>query len=80
VGRVDPHQIPRLEEVRTNLVDRLQEAKNQGWLGEVAAIETTMAAAAYKLETMRTQVVQQTLTHPGMPDLRSAPGRSSSNT
>ena len=36
--RVDPTQMPRLEEIRANLVDRLQEAKDQGWLGEVAAI------------------------------------------
>ena len=37
--------MPRLEEIHANLVDRLQEAKEQGWLGEVAAIETTLAAA-----------------------------------
>lgn len=48
--RVDPAQKPRLEEIHANLVDRLAEAKEQGWLGEVAAIETTMAAAAQKLE------------------------------
>jgi hypothetical protein len=42
-----------LEEIHANLVDRLDEAKEQGWLGEVAAIETTMAAAAQKLEAMR---------------------------
>ena len=41
--------MPRLEEIRANLGDRLQEAKEQGWLGEVAAIETTLAAAAQKL-------------------------------
>ena len=38
-------QMPRLEEIHANLADRLQEAKDQGWLGEVAAIETTLAAA-----------------------------------
>ena len=48
--RVDPAQMPRLDEIRTNLGDRLQEAKEQGRLGEVAAIETTLAAAAQKLE------------------------------
>src|SRR5258706_2010081 len=31
--RVDPAQIPRLEEIRANLGDRLQEAREQGWLG-----------------------------------------------
>jgi hypothetical protein len=34
-----------LEEIGASLVDRLQEAKEQGWMGEVAAIETTMDAA-----------------------------------
>ena len=43
--RVDPAQRPRLEEIHANLLDRLQEAREQGWLGEVAAIETTLAAA-----------------------------------
>jgi hypothetical protein len=46
-------QMPRLEEIRANLADRLREAREQGWLGEVAAIETTQAAAAQKLEAMR---------------------------
>jgi hypothetical protein len=44
--RVDPAQMPRLEEIHANLGDRLQEAREQGWLGEVAAIEATLAAAA----------------------------------
>ncbi|MFF2410469.1 hypothetical protein [Streptomyces sp. NPDC058092] len=38
--RVDPTRMPRLEEIHTNLIDRLQEAREQGWLGEAAAIET----------------------------------------
>lgn len=50
--------MPRLEEIRTNLVARLQEAKDQGWLGEVAAIETTMAAATQKLEAMQALATQ----------------------
>jgi hypothetical protein len=29
--------MPRLEGIHANLVDRLREAKEQGWLGEVAA-------------------------------------------
>jgi hypothetical protein len=35
--RVDPAQKPRLEEIHVNLIDRLAEAKQQGWFGEVAA-------------------------------------------
>jgi len=74
--RVDPAQMPRLEEIHANLLDRLQEAKEQGWLGEVAAIETTMAAAAQKLEAM--QAASQRPPVPlGMPELRPLAGRSS---
>ena len=54
--------------------DRLQEAKEQGWLGEVAAIETTLAAAAQKLEAMR---ALDNAVHLGMPDIRVSTGRSS---
>jgi integrase len=75
--RVDPAQMPRLEEIRANLSDRLQEAKDQGWLGEVAAIETTLAAAAQKLEVMRATTTRPAVTHLGMPDVRPAAGRSS---
>jgi hypothetical protein len=67
--------MPRLESIHANLVARLQEAKEQGWLGEVAAIETTMAAAAQKLEAIRTLAAQHTTTDLGMPGLRSALGR-----
>ena len=75
--RVDPAQMPRLEEIRANLGDRLQEAKDQGWLGEVAAIETTLAAAAQKLQAMRGLTARNTTVHLGIPDVRSAAGRSS---
>jgi hypothetical protein len=49
---------------------------NQGWVGEVAAIETTMAAAAQKLKTMRGLTARSTTLHLGMPDVRHAAGRS----
>ncbi len=75
--RVDPAQIPRLEEIRANLGDRLTEAREQGWLGEVAAIETTLAAAAQKLEAMRGLTTRRTSIHLGMPDVRPSAGRCS---
>jgi hypothetical protein len=74
--RVDPAQKPRLEQIHTNLIDRLHEAKEQGWLGEVAAIETTMAAAAQKLEAMRDFADHRNPVSLGMPDLRHVTGRS----
>ncbi|WP_406067713.1 site-specific integrase [Streptomyces sp. NBC_01020] len=76
---VDPAQMPRLQEIHANLIDRLQEAKDQGWLGEVAAIETTMAAAAQKLEAMRERAAQPSTVHLGMPDFRTTAGRLTSD-
>jgi hypothetical protein len=73
--RVDPAQMPRLEGIHANLVDRLREAKEQGWLGEVAAIETTLAAAAQKLEAMHQHVARNVSVHLGMPDFRPAAAR-----
>jgi hypothetical protein len=67
--------MPRLESIHANLADRLDEAKEQGWLGEVAAIETTMSAAAQKLEAMR--AARSTSVQLGMPDIRSSAGRTS---
>ncbi|MFF2732629.1 hypothetical protein ACFVS9_32570 [Streptomyces sp. NPDC058008] len=68
--------MPCLQEVHANLVDRLQEARDQGWLGEVAAIETTMAAIAQKLETMHERAAKPSTVHLGMPDFRRNAGRS----
>jgi len=77
--RVDAAQMPRLEEIHANLGDRLLEAKEQGWLGEVAAIEATLAAAAQKLQAMRDLTTRSASTsiHIGMPDVRPSAGRHS---
>jgi hypothetical protein len=63
-----------LTDIHTNLVGRLAETKERGWLGEVVAIETTMAAAAQKLEAMR--AANDTTVHLGMPDVCRSAGRS----
>ncbi|MGA5564339.1 hypothetical protein ACPCUV_24685 [Streptomyces platensis] len=67
--------MPRLEEIHANLLDRLQEAKEQGWLGEVAAIEASLAAAEQKLAAMRDVATRHTTVHLGMPDFRSVVAR-----
>ena len=67
--------MPRLEEIRANLADRLQEARDQGWLGEVAAIETTLAAAAQKLEAMREPHRPQYYRQPGHARASGASGK-----
>jgi hypothetical protein len=62
--------MPRLEEIHANLVDRLAEARQHGWLGEVAAIETSMAAAQQKLEAMRRHPARGATVHLGMPGVQ----------
>jgi len=69
--------MPRLEEIHANLIDRLHEAREQGWLGEVAAIETTLAAAARKLEAMRDLATRSATVDLGIPNVRRSAGRSS---
>jgi len=51
--RPDPKQLGRLEEIHANLIDRLNEARNQGWAGEVDGLQVSIAAANKKLERMR---------------------------
>jgi hypothetical protein len=74
----DPAQMPRLHEIHANLLDRLREAKGHGWLGEVAAIEVSVAAADHKLDAMRRLAVKHKTVQLGMPGLRPSAGRSSS--
>jgi hypothetical protein len=73
--------MPRLESSQINLVDRLEEAKEQGWLGEVAAIESTRTAAEQKLAAIRSALAQHTSTTTtlGMLGFRPAAGKASSN-
>ncbi|WP_206325808.1 MULTISPECIES: hypothetical protein [unclassified Streptomyces] len=55
--------------------DRLREAQEQGWLGEVAAIEASLAAAEQELAAMRDFEVRHGTVHLGMPDFRSVVAR-----
>ncbi|MDX6238277.1 MAG: hypothetical protein QOG10_3092 [Kribbellaceae bacterium] len=40
--RVDPAQLPRIEEMTANAIERLAEAQERVWLGEVAALEDSL--------------------------------------
>jgi hypothetical protein len=40
--RVDPAQLPRIEEMTCNAEERLTEARDRAWLGEVAALEESL--------------------------------------
>ncbi|MEV5689348.1 site-specific integrase [Streptomyces sp. NPDC052164] len=50
--RPDPAERPRLIEIRDNLIDRIAEAKREGWLGEGEGLETSLAGANDKLVQM----------------------------
>ncbi|MEU2040468.1 site-specific integrase [Nocardia niwae] len=53
VLRPDPAQEPRLLAIVVNLNDRLREAHERGWLGEVDGLTSSIAAANQKLVQMR---------------------------
>ncbi len=76
VLRPDPAQQPRLQAILANLRDRLREAHEQGWRGEVAGLEVSITAAEQKLQAMQQLAARHRVTHLGMPDFRSSIGRS----
>lgn len=73
--RPDPAQQPRLEVILANLRDHNAEAETQGWRGEIAGLEISIAAAEQKLGVMRELGARHRVTHLGMPDFRSVTGR-----
>ena len=70
--RPDPGQQIRLEEIIANLHERLGEAHEHGWLGEVNGLKTSLAAAQQKHAQTR-----RTATNLGLPAL---PPRSAQST
>jgi hypothetical protein len=53
VLRPDPAQEPRLLTIIVNLNDRVREAQDRGWLGEVDGLKVSLHAANQKLAQMR---------------------------
>lgn len=46
--RTEPSRLPLLRELEDNLTDRISEARERTWLGEVAGLEQTLAALRAK--------------------------------
>lgn len=67
--RPDPAQHQRLETIVASLDERIIEAVEHGWLGEIDGLRTSRAAAEQKLVQM-----QHTATNLGMPILRTGRG------
>jgi hypothetical protein len=51
--RPDPAQQQRLEEIIASVRERLAEAHERGWPGDVERLQTSLAAAEQKLVQMR---------------------------
>jgi integrase len=75
--RPDPAQQHRLEAILANLRDRLTEAHEKGWKGEVAGLEVSIAAAEQKLRLIDELTARHTVTYLGMPDFSASVGRTS---
>ena len=56
--RVDPTQLPRIEEMTANATERLTEAQDGAWLGQVAALEESLK----HLRQRRSEAEQQLAT------------------
>ncbi|HZC99771.1 MAG TPA: hypothetical protein VFA46_06135 [Actinomycetes bacterium] len=65
----DPLQEARLLGIITNLQDRLAEANERGWLGEVEGLQASLDAARHKLEQMRKLLAQPPVVPLGTPTI-----------
>ena len=54
--RPDPAQRPRLEEIRSNLKDRIIEAELHGWRGEAEGLQVSLAGVNDKLAQINTSL------------------------
>jgi len=68
---VDPNQRNRLIEIIRNLTDRIDEARANGWLGEVQGLQISLDAARAKLVSLdRTSRSSGSITQLGIPMIR----------
>jgi len=71
--RPDPAQRARLEEIRSNLHDRIAEAGREGWLGEVEGLKVSLAGTDDKLAqidaALHRQATRVQLGIPALPDI-----------
>jgi integrase len=76
--RPDPAELDRWYEIRDNLRERIAEAHQRGWLGEVEGLQISLDAAIEKIEQMeRMRMPQQDATGATFLGLPALPPRSS---
>ncbi|MDJ0346179.1 site-specific integrase [Streptomyces sp. H10-C2] len=74
----DPHERPRLVDIRDNLIDRIAEAEREGWLGEIDGLGISLAATEEKLAQLDAQAARKgQAIEMGMPTFRQIAARSS---
>lgn len=75
VLRMDPAPRPRLEEIRSNLKDRIAEDEREGWFGEAEGLHVSLAAAENKLAQLDERRRGATTITLGIPTFREVAGR-----
>lgn len=63
----DPAQRPRIAEIRDNLIARIDEAEQEGWLGELEGLRISLAGSDDKLAQIDRRPPPATQIHLGMP-------------
>jgi hypothetical protein len=64
----DPDQRDRLIEIRDNLVARIAEAQNEGWLGEVEGLQISLAGTRQKLSQLDERGARHSTVQLGIPN------------
>lgn len=73
--RPDPTQRARLVEICDNLLSRIDEARKQGWLGEVDGLQVSLTGAQQKLAQLDELATRAATVHVGIPPLSDLVGR-----
>jgi hypothetical protein len=76
--RPDPGQRARLIEIRDNLIARIAEARQQGWLGELDGLQISLNGARQKLDQLDQIATHTRPTDLGMPAFPQIAGRATS--
>lgn len=80
--RVDPAQRPRLTAIISNLAERIDEARANGWLGEVNGLQASLAKAREKLTALdrsQARLRHNGSVHLGIPTILLNPGQPDTN-
>lgn len=73
--RIDPHQRNRLVEIIRNLAERIEDAEQNGWLGEKEGLTVSLEAARSKLinlDRARGTRTQPRITALGIPEINTS--------